>query len=149
MVRVVAQRVKSASVTVNGTRIAVIGNGLALLVGIHRDDDVQSVDRVADKLAVMRVFEDGQGKMNLSAADVGASMLAVSQFTLFADLHKGRRPSFVGAAPPELAQDLFDRFAKRLESYGYEVQRGQFGEHMLVALENDGPVTIMLDSRDL
>jgi D-aminoacyl-tRNA deacylase len=149
MVRVVAQRVKSASVTVNAGRIAIIGHGLALLVGIHRDDDVQSVDKVADKLAVMRVFEDTQGKMNLSAADVGGSILAVSQFTLFADLHKGRRPSFVAAAPPELAQDLFDRFAKRLESHGYVVQCGRFGEHMLVALENDGPVTIVLDSRDL
>lgn len=149
MVRVVAQRVRSASVAVDGSNVASIGRGLAVLVGIRRGDQDQAVDRVADKLAVMRVFEDGAGKMNLSAADVGGSMLVVSQFTLYGDLRKGRRPSFIEAADPETGRAMYERFAQRLAEHGYPVQCGEFGAHMVVSLENDGPVTIVLDDEDL
>lgn len=146
MVRAVAQRVRSGSVSVEGKEVARIGPGLVILVGIAQDDDDLSVDRVADKVAVLRVFEDPDGKMNLSAAEAGGSMLVVSQFTLYADVRKGRRPSFVQTAGPELGRALYERFADRLAGHGYEVQCGRFGDHMLVEIENDGPVTIILDS---
>ena len=149
MARVVAQRVRSASVSVDGTVVASIGRGLALLVGIREGDDEEAVTRLADKLAVLRVFEDQEGKMNLSAADVGGAMLVVSQFTLYADVRKGRRPSFVEAAEPGIGRRLYELFAARLAAHGYQVACGRFGEHMVVDLENDGPVTIALDSREL
>lgn len=149
MARVVAQRVRSASVTVDGKEIGKIGVGLMLLVGVRDGDDEHAIDRLADKIAVMRVFEDESGKMNLSAADVGGSMLVVSQFTLYADLRKGRRPSFIQAARPEPGRRLYERFAARLASHGYAVECGEFGAHMMVALENDGPVTIVVDSEEL
>jgi D-tyrosyl-tRNA(Tyr) deacylase len=149
VVRVVAQRVRSAAVTIEGRDVGRIGAGLLLLVGVRDGDDAPAIDRVADKVAVLRVFEDEAGKMNLSAADVGGSMLVVSQFTLYADLRKGRRPSFIDAARPEVGRELYERFAARLASHGYHVQRGEFGAHMIVALENDGPVTIILDSAEL
>lgn len=147
--RVIAQRVKSASVEVAGAVIGEIETGLVLLVGIHESDDDEMADRLAAKTAVMRVFEDAGGKMNLSASDVGGAMLVVSQFTLYADLRKGRRPSFVEAADPDKGRRLVERFATRLEQCGYRVERGRFGAHMLVRLENDGPVTIVLDSREM
>lgn len=146
MVRAVAQRVRRGSVTVAGREIARIERGLVILIGIRDGDDEQAVNRVADKVAVMRVFEDSEGKMNLSAADVDGSMLVVSQFTLYGDLRKGRRPSFIDAAGPNEGRRLYELFAARLESHGFPVERGQFGAHMLVDLENDGPVTIILDS---
>lgn len=149
MVRVVAQRVLSASVTVDHTVVGAIERGLALLVGIEESDDDSDVDRVADKVAVLRVFEDERGKMNLSTSEVGGSMLVVSQFTLYGDVRKGRRPSFVRAARPEKGDSLYQRFAERLRSHGYPVSTGVFGAHMLVSLQNDGPVTIILDSADL
>ena len=149
MARVVAQRVRSASVSVNGTTVAAIGAGLLILVGIRDKDDEAAVDRLADKLAVLRIFEDENGKMNLSTAEVHGSMLVVSQFTLYADVRKGRRPSFVAAAEPSLGERLYQRFAERLRSHGYKVACGQFGRHMIVALENDGPVTIVLDSSEV
>jgi D-tyrosyl-tRNA(Tyr) deacylase len=149
MARVVAQRVTSASVTVDGAVIGRIGRGLLLLVGIREGDDENAVDRLAEKVAVMRIFGDEAGKMNLSAAEVDGSILAVSQFTLYADLKKGRRPSFVRAADAETGRRLYERFMSRLEELGYEVQRGSFGAHMLVNLENDGPVTIVLDTDEL
>ncbi len=149
MVRVVAQRVRSASVRVDGSTVGSIGRGLAILVGIRQGDDKAAVERVADKVAVLRVFEDENGKMNLSTADVGGAMLVVSQFTLYADVRKGRRPSFIQAANPELGERLYEHFASRLESHGYAVERGRFAAHMLVSLENDGPVTIVLDSEEL
>jgi D-aminoacyl-tRNA deacylase len=149
VVRVVAQRVLSASVTVDQTVVAAIDRGLALLVGIEEADNGAEVDRVADKVAVLRVFEDENGKMNLSTSEVGGSMLVVSQFTLYGDVRKGRRPSFIRAARPEKGDSLYQRFAERLRSRGYAVSLGVFGAHMLLALQNDGPVTIILDSADL
>ena len=149
MVRVVAQRVTAASVSVAGETVGAINRGLLLLVGIHENDDERDVDRVAGKVAVMRIFEDDTGKMNLSAVDVGGAILAISQFTLFADLRKGRRPSFIQAATPEVGQRMYDRFCASLEEQGYHVERGRFGAHMSVTLVNDGPVTIILDSGEL
>ncbi|MBV9281835.1 MAG: D-tyrosyl-tRNA(Tyr) deacylase [Chloroflexi bacterium] len=149
MVRAVAQRVRAASVSVDGATVGSIGRGLAILVGIREGDDEAAAERVADKLAVLRIFDDGAGKMNLSTSDVGGAMLVVSQFTLYADLRKGRRPSFIRAAAPAVGERLYEHFAARLQSHGYTVERGRFGAHMLVAIENDGPVTIVLDSEEL
>lgn len=149
MVRVVAQRVRSASVTVNDTVVASIGPGLALLVGIGEDDESPDVDRIADKVAVIRVFEGEGGKMNLSTSEVGGAMLVVSQFTLYADVRKGRRPSFARAARPEKGNLLYQRFVERLRSHGYSVSVGIFGADMLVGIENNGPVTLILDSAEL
>jgi D-tyrosyl-tRNA(Tyr) deacylase len=149
LVRVVAQRVRRASVTIGKETVGSIGPGLLLLVGVRRGDDEAAVLRLADKVAVMRVFEDAEGKMNLSTSDVGGAMLVVSQFTLYGDLRKGRRPSFLEASGGEDGERLYERFAARLAEHGYEVQRGRFGAHMLVALQNDGPVTIVLDSEQL
>lgn len=143
------QRVRSASVSVGDEVVGKIGVGLAILVGIGRDDDQASMDRLADKVAVIRIFEDGAGKMNLSAADLGGQMLVVSQFTLYGDLRRGRRPSFVLAADPQRGEELYEHFAARLRSHGYHVECGRFGAEMLVTIENDGPVTIVLDSTQL
>ncbi len=148
MARVVAQRVSSASVMVEGERIASIGAGLAILVGIRQGDTDDEVDRLADKIAVLRIFEDPSGKMNLSTADIGGEMLVVSQFTLYADVRKGRRPGFIEAAGPEEGKRLYERFAARLAEHGYRVECGEFGAHMVVSIENDGPVTIVLDSAE-
>jgi D-tyrosyl-tRNA(Tyr) deacylase len=113
---------------------------------VGRDDSGEDVDKLADKIATLRIFEDSEGKMNLSAGDVGAAMLAVSQFTLYGDVRKGRRPSFVGAAAPEIGNQLYEQFCRKLATHGFEVQQGRFGANMLVTIENDGPVTIVLDS---
>jgi D-aminoacyl-tRNA deacylase len=149
MARVVAQRVRAASVSINGEVVGAIDRGLALLVGIRAGDTERDVERLADKLAVLRIFEDADGKMNLSAKDAGGAMLVVSQFTLYADMRKGRRPSFIQAADAQLGERLYELFASSLASHGYRVERGRFGAHMLVSLENDGPVTIILDSEEL
>lgn len=149
MARIVVQRVRTASVDVDENRIATIGRGLAILVGIREGDTDDAVDRLTDKIATLRIFEDEAGKMNLSAADVGGEMLVVSQFTLYADARKGRRPSFAAAAQPDEGRRLYERFAQRLAGHGYRVRCGEFGAHMLVRIENDGPVTIVLDSMDL
>ncbi len=149
MVRVVAQLVRTASVAVDGTVVGAIDRGLALLVGIEEADEAADVDRVADKIAVLRVFEDQDGKMNLSTSEIGGAMLVVSQFTLYADVRKGRRPSFIRAARPEKGSLLYERFIERLRTHGYDVMHGVFGASMMVAIENDGPVTIILDSADL
>lgn len=146
MARAVVQRVKSGSVTIGAEEIARIGRGFVILVGIGRGDSDADVDRLADKIGALRVFEDDEGKMNRSASDVGGAMLAVSQFTLYGDVRKGRRPSFMSAAAPDEGLRLYDRFCTRLAGQGYEVQKGRFGAEMLVTIENDGPVTILLDS---
>jgi D-tyrosyl-tRNA(Tyr) deacylase len=146
MVRAVAQRVRSASVSVEGNEIARIQSGLAILLGIGRGDTPADVKRMASKVAVMRVFEDAAGKMNLSTSEAGGEMLVVSQFTLYADLTRGRRPSFVGAADPEIGNTLYRQFQDDLRGHGYSVASGEFGAEMVVSLENDGPVTIILDS---
>jgi D-tyrosyl-tRNA(Tyr) deacylase len=145
-VRIVLQRVKKASVTVGDERISEIGAGLLLLVGVAQGDGEAEADWLAEKVAGLRIFNDEYGKMNLSVKEVGGEILAVSQFTLVADTRKGKRPSFVGAAPPEEAAPLFDYFCERLREAGVgSVETGSFGAMMDVTLVNDGPVTILLE----
>lgn len=143
--RVLIQRVKQGSVTVAGNQIAAIGKGLVLLVGIGPADNETVLKTMADKIATLRIFEDEQGKMNRSLQEVGGEALVVSQFTLYADTRKGRRPSFTGAALPGQARPLVDRFASLLVELGIPVQTGEFGAEMLVEILNDGPVTIWLE----
>jgi D-tyrosyl-tRNA(Tyr) deacylase len=145
-VRVVLQRVKSASVTVDGERISEIGPGLLLLVGVATGDGEAEAGWLANKVAGLRIVADDEGKMNRSVVKSGGEVLAVSQFTLLGDTRKGRRPSFVGAAPPEVAEPLFDLFCERLREAGVRaVETGRFGAMMDVALVNDGPVTLVLE----
>jgi D-aminoacyl-tRNA deacylase len=144
-VRVLLQRVSKGSVTVAGEKVSGISRGLVLLVGAASGDTVEEVRWLAHKAANLRIFEDSDGKMNLSLRDVGGEALVVSQFTLYADTQRGRRPSFVNAAPPEIAEPLVERFANELRSLGVPVGTGVFGAHMLVEIDNDGPVTIMLE----
>jgi D-tyrosyl-tRNA(Tyr) deacylase len=145
-VRIVLQRVKKASVTVGDERISEIGIGLLLLVGVAQGDGEVEADWLAVKVAGLRIMGDKEGKMNLSVRDVGGEVLAVSQFTLLADTRKGKRPSFVHAAPPEEAEAVFELFCKRLRESGVDsVKTGSFGAMMDVALVNDGPVTIVLE----
>ncbi len=144
--RIVLQRVKQASVTVGGERISEIGRGLLLLVGVAQGDGEAVADWLATKVAGLRIMGDEEGLMNLSVRDVGGEVLAVSQFTLLADTRKGKRPSFVHAAPPGEAEALFDHFCERLREEGVgSVQTGSFGAMMEVTLVNDGPVTIVLE----
>jgi D-aminoacyl-tRNA deacylase len=144
--RVVLQRVKSASVAVEDEMISEVGPGLLLFVGVAVSDGEAEADWLAEKLADLRIFNDEEGKMNLSVQDVGGEVLAVSQFTLLADTKKGKRPSLVGAAPPEEAETLFDYLCERLRAAGVvSVKTGSFGAMMSVALVNDGPVTIVLE----
>jgi D-tyrosyl-tRNA(Tyr) deacylase len=147
--RVVPQRVARAAVTVEGERVAEIGRGLLLLVGAGREDRESEVDRLADKIATLRIFEDGAGKMNLALDDVGGEILVVSQFTLYGDLRKGRRPSWTAAEDPAPAAERVEAFASALEARGLRVGRGVFGAHMEVELLNDGPVTLVLDGATL
>lgn len=145
--RAVVQRVSSASVTVDGGVVGEIGRGFLVLLGVAADDTQEDVNYLAGKVASLRVFEDGAGKMNLALADVGGGVLVVSQFTLYGDCRKGRRPSFVAAAPPEQAEALYRGFVAELRGQGIPVETGRFQVHMDVALVNDGPVTLLLDSR--
>jgi D-tyrosyl-tRNA(Tyr) deacylase len=147
--RVVLQRVARASVTVEGERVAAIGRGLLLLVGIGADDEEGEGERLAEKVAGLRVFADADGKMNLALGDVGGEVLVVSQFTLYGDLRKGRRPSWTGAAEPGIAAERVEAFARALESRGLRVAPGVFGAPMEVDLLNDGPVTLVLDGAAL
>src|SRR4051812_19134575 len=146
--RVLLQRVARASVTVDGERVAAIGRGLLLLVGIGAGDAPDEVERLAEKVANLRVFADDAGKMNLAIADVDGEALVVSQFTLYGDVRKGRRPSWTGAAEPGLAAERVEAFARALEARDLQVGRGVFGAHMDVELLNDGPVTLFLDASD-
>jgi D-tyrosyl-tRNA(Tyr) deacylase len=143
--RIVLQRVSSSSVTVDGREVARIGRGLLLLIGIEPEDGAVDWDGVARKIATLRIFPDEEGKMNRSVEDVSGELLLVSQFTLCADTRKGRRPSFVGAAPPELAEPLFDRLVSAFRDRGFAPQTGVFGARMSVSLINEGPVTLLLD----
>jgi D-tyrosyl-tRNA(Tyr) deacylase len=148
--RIVLQRVKEASVTVAGEKISGIEQGLLLLVGVAGGDGEPEADWLAEKVAGLRIMADEEGKMNLSVRDTGGAILAVSQFTLLADTRKGKRPSFVRAAPPDRAARLFDYFCERLRATGVDrVDTGRFGAMMDVALVNDGPVTIVLESPPL
>jgi D-tyrosyl-tRNA(Tyr) deacylase len=144
--RAVLQRVSRAAVTVGGVVVGSIGPGLVVLVGVAKGDTEEDARRLARKTVELRIFADDAGKFNLSAADVGGELLLVSQFTLLADSRKGRRPSFGDAAPPELAQRLFEEFVSAARQSGLKVETGRFQQHMLVEIANDGPVTILLDS---
>ena len=145
--RVVLQRVSSASVKIDGVTTGEIGPGLVLLLGIAKNDAPEDVEYVVNKCAGLRIFGDDQGKMNRSLHDVGGEVLAVSQFTLFGDTRKGRRPSFESAAPPEHAEPLYELAVKRLREQGIRVATGRFGAYMEVSLVNDGPVTLTVESR--
>ncbi len=143
--RLVIQRVSEARVVVDGEVVGEIGRGLLVLVGVHREDTEQDAVYLADKTVNLRIFEDEPGKMNKSLLDVGGGVLAVSQFTLYGDVRKGRRPSFIHAAPPERAQPLFQRYVEALRKHLERVETGRFGAKMLVHLVNDGPVTLIVE----
>ena len=145
--RAVLQRVTQASVTVDGAIVGQIGPGLVVLLGVEQDDTDTDAQQLADKTIQLRIFDDADGKMNLSLADVGGAMLVVSQFTLLGDCRKGRRPSFIQAAPPELAERLYETFVAAAGVQGIPVATGKFRAMMLVELVNDGPVTMILDNR--
>ena len=144
--RAVVQRVSAASVTVEGRKVGTIGPGLLVLLGVARGDTEKDGEDLAEKLAGLRIFEDEEEKMNRSVAQIGGSILLVSQFTLYGDVRHGRRPSFTQAAPPEEANRLYEDLAQKLRDKGLTVETGQFQAHMEVSLVNDGPVTILLDS---
>ena len=143
--RVLLQRVSKASVTVEGQTISSIGKGLLILLGVGHGDGEEQARFLAEKIANLRVFEDEQGKTNLSILDVNGEAIVVSQFTLYADTRKGRRPSFIDAALPAVAEPLVSRFAELLVAHGVPTQTGKFGAHMVVEIHNDGPVTIWLE----
>ncbi|NLH72151.1 MAG: D-tyrosyl-tRNA(Tyr) deacylase [Verrucomicrobia bacterium] len=146
--RAVIQRVSEASVSIGGEQRAAIGRGLLVLIGIEEGDGDEDINWLSGKIARLRVFSDDQGLMNRSAQEIGGSILVVSQFTLLASTHKGNRPSFTRAARPETAVPLYERFVKRLEAeLGKPVATGEFGPMMQVSLVNDGPVTILIDTR--
>lgn len=143
--RVVLQRVQQGRVLVEGRTIAEIGQGMVILLGIGPMDGEDQARFLVDKIVNLRIFEDDQGKINLSLLDIGGSAIVVSQFTLYADTRKGRRPSFTDAAPPEVARPLVEYFADLMREAGVPTQSGEFGAHMLVEIANDGPVTIYIE----
>ena len=147
--RAVVQRVRDASVTVNGVVTGKISFGLLVYLGVVDSDNEDLCRKMAAKISKMRLFRDSDDKMNLSVADIGGEILVVSQFTLYANLHKGNRPSFDGAGKPEHAERMYELFMQELRDLGFNVQHGIFGAHMHVCYENDGPVTIIADSDDL
>ena len=144
--RAVIQRVREAAVAVDDQTVGAIGIGLMILVGVAHDDQEEDARWLAQKIATLRIFEDAAGKFNLSALDIGASALVVSQFTLFANARRGRRPDFIAAARPEIAEPLIERLVALLREQGLRVETGKFQARMLVKISNDGPVTIILDS---
>ena len=146
--RAVVTRVKEASVSIDGKVVGEIGQGFLVLLGVGPDDDKAAADRLAEKIARVRVFSDAAGKMNLAIDAVGGAFLVVSQFTLYADLKK-RRPGFSHAAPPSLAVPLYERFMERLREFGHQVAHGEFGADMLVTSKNDGPVTLLFDTEKI
>jgi D-tyrosyl-tRNA(Tyr) deacylase len=143
--RAVVQRVSRASVSIEGESIAAIGQGVVVLVGVTHGDQEEQAAWLARKIAGLRIFEDSGGKMNAGLLDVDGAALVISQFTLYADVRKGRRPGFTDAAPPDVAEPLVDYFAQVLRDHGVPVETGAFGAHMLVEIHNDGPVTIVLE----
>jgi D-tyrosyl-tRNA(Tyr) deacylase len=147
--RIIVQRCSRAEVRIDGETVGQIGTGFLLLVGITHSDTKQEAEYLAKKVANMRIFNDAEGKMNLSLGEVGGAILSISQFTLYGNAHKGNRPSFIKAAPPEVAEPLYAYFNTLLrELYGLTVETGRFGADMKVDFVNDGPVTILLDSAD-
>ena len=147
--RAVVQRVSRAKVSVNGSVTGEIGPGLLVLVGVGHDDDDDDLDYMVEKIAGLRIFEDADGKMNRSVRDIGGSILSVSQFTLYGDVRRGKRPSFDTAASPQRARQLYDAFVERIRVAGLRCETGRFQEIMQVELVNEGPVTILLDSKKL
>jgi len=147
-VKALLQRVTSASVSIDGEVVGSIGRGLVVFVGVAEGDGPKDADYLAQKLVNLRIFADEAERFNLSALDIKAELLLVSQFTLLADTRKGRRPSFTEAAPPPRAEELFEHFVDEAKASGLKVQTGRFQQYMQVEIHNDGPVTIMLDSRD-
>lgn len=147
--RFVIQRVKSSKVTIDGEIRGEIGKGFMVLIGIGAGDTVQTADKMIKKMINLRIFEDENGKTNLSLNDVGGNLLLISQFTLYADCRKGNRPSFVKAAPPDMAEELYDYIVKKCSEQVEDVQKGEFGADMKVELLNDGPFTIVLDSKEI
>lgn len=145
--RVVLQRVSRASVHVGDRLIGEIGRGLVVLLGVAHDDTVADIKYLAEKIAALRIFDDAEGRMNLSVRDIGGALLIVSQFTLYGDVRRGRRPSWQDAAPPEVAEPLYESFIEEARRLVGQVATGGFGQMMKVELINDGPVTILLDSR--
>jgi D-tyrosyl-tRNA(Tyr) deacylase len=145
--RACVQRVSEAQVSVAGDVCGRIGRGLVVLVGVAADDSADDARLLADKIVGLRIFDDDQGKMNLALGDVGGAMLVVSQFTLLGDCRKGRRPSYAAAASPELAESLYLAFCNAVKTLGVEVATGRFRQHMQVSLTNDGPVTLLVDTR--
>ncbi len=144
--RAVIQRVNRASVRIDGNITEKISHGLVVLLGIHGDDTTRNLQWMADKIVNLRIFEDDEGKMNRSLADINAEMLIVSQFTLYGDCRKGRRPGYSSAAPPEIAEPIYDRFIEEIKSRGIKTATGTFRAMMEIELVNDGPVTLLLDS---
>jgi D-tyrosyl-tRNA(Tyr) deacylase len=144
--RAVVQRVREGSVSVDGETISRIGSGLLVFLGVARDDTTAGAETLADKIVHLRIFEDDAGKLNRSLLEVGGEMLVVSQFTLYGDCRKGRRPSFVDAAPPEAANALYEHFVAKVGEHGVRVATGRFRALMAVSLINDGPVTLILES---
>lgn len=147
--KIVIQRVKESSVTIDGKLKGSIQKGYMTLVGFCESDTKAIVDKMIDKMIGLRIFEDDQGKMNLSLADVQGAILSISQFTLYADCRKGRRPGFTDAAKPDIASSLYDYYNQKIQDLGIHVETGVFGADMKVSLLNDGPVTILLDSQDI
>ena len=147
--KVVLQRVSSASVTVEGTQIGSIGKGFLLLLGVCDTDTREITEKLADKICKLRIFQDENGKTNLSLADVGGELLVVSQFTLYADCKKGNRPSFIRAGSPALAEELYEYMVEQLKVRGNKVEHGSFGADIKVELVNDGPFTLVLDSQEI
>lgn len=145
--RAVVQRVSKAKVIVDGNIVGKIDKGLAVLLGVGLDDSEDDIKYLSDKIVKLRIFEDQNDKMNLSLLDIKGELLIISQFTLYGDLRKGKRPNFMNAAPPDIAEDLYNKFVGKCTSYGVKVETGEFKAHMEVELVNDGPVTILIDSK--
>ena len=142
------QRVTGAQVSVNGETVGKIMQGLVVFIGVANDDSAEDIQYLARKIVELRIFDDAEGKFNLSSLDVNGELLLVSQFTLLASTRKGRRPGFTDAAPPEIAEALFNQFVQQIKTVGLKVETGRFQTHMLVEINNDGPVTIFIDSRE-
>ncbi len=145
--KAVVQRVTKGAVSVDGKTIGEIGRGLVILLGVRNGDTADDARFLAEKCANLRIFSDSEGKFNLSCRDVGGEMLVVSQFTIYGDTRKGRRPSFIDSAPPEIAEPLYQSFMQNLREFGFNVEAGEFGAMMNVEIHNDGPVTLIVESK--